>query len=171
MHFIKTFVPLLLASLAASAPLAKRSLLTDIASVSSDVATLTSAVTSFDGGLFQALALLVDFDNLKSAIDTATTAADASAALDTTDSTTLTAAVTALIPKILAVIADIEAKESVASSSGYETDVLSALNTLRNHSGLLFTALIAIADTADAATLTTYSAQVYDALTTAIADY
>jgi hypothetical protein len=81
MHFIKTFVPLLLASIAASAPLAKRSLLTDIASVSSDVATLTSAVTSFDGGLFQALALLVDFDNLKSAIDTATTAADASAAL------------------------------------------------------------------------------------------
>lgn len=81
MLFIKTIVPLLLASVAASAPLAKRTLLTDLATVSSDIATLTSAVTSFDGGLFQALALLVDFDDLKSAIDTATTAADASAAL------------------------------------------------------------------------------------------
>lgn len=62
-------------------------------------------------------------------------------------------------------------QEIVTSRSGYATDVLSALNTLRNHSGLLFTALIAIADTADAATITAYSTEVCDALTTTIADH
>lgn len=59
----------------------------------------------------------------------------------------------------------------MAASGGYTSDVLSALNTLRNHSSGLFTAIEAIVDAADLVTITSYATEVYDALTTAIADY
>ncbi|RDW72214.1 hypothetical protein BP5796_08248 [Coleophoma crateriformis] len=174
MQFIKTLLPFVLAAGAIASPIAKRdasTVVSDLSSVTSDLNTVDTAINAFTGGLLQGVGLLLDFNNLKSAIDTATTAATAAGTLSTTDSTTVTTAVVALVPTILTTITDIEAKASVAASAGYTSDILSALNTLRNHSSLLFDAIVAILDTTDAATVGTYQTEVYDALTTAIADF
>ncbi|RDW65984.1 hypothetical protein BP6252_09619 [Coleophoma cylindrospora] len=174
MQFIKTLLPFVLAAGAIASPIAKRdasTVVSDLSSVTSDLNTVDTAINGFTGGLLQGISLLLDFNNLKSAIDTATSAATAAGTLSTTDSTTVTNAVVTLVPTILTTITDIEAKASVAASAGYTSDILSALNTLRNHSSLLFDAIVAILDTTDAATVGTYQTEVYDALTTAIADF
>jgi hypothetical protein len=82
----------------------------DIATVSSQLTTVDSAVNSFTGGLFQGLGLLIDFNTLKSDVTAATAEVTSTGALSSADSATIYSAVSALVTKIVTVLTDVEAK-------------------------------------------------------------
>jgi len=113
MQFIKAIVPLFLAlTLTSAAPIEKRTtaaLLTDIASISSDVATLTADALAFTGSLIQALELDITVDSLESSISSSKTAAGTTA-YSVADSASVLAAITTLAPKIVTLLADLDAK-------------------------------------------------------------
>jgi len=114
MQLMNTIVPFLLSTtLALALPATKRSastVLSDISTISSDVATLTSDAVAYTGGLLQSLALAITVDNLESSITTATSDTTSSSAFDSTDSDSILAAVTTLAPKIVTLLADLDAK-------------------------------------------------------------
>lgn len=112
MQFTNALI-LLLSSTVAALPLSKRSastVLSDISSIASDVATLTSDATSYTGSLLQSLGLVVNVGSLKSAITTATSDTTAAGTFDSSDSSSITSAASALVPKIVTLLSDLDAK-------------------------------------------------------------
>lgn len=114
MQLINTILPLVLASTISAIPTptkrAASTVLTDIASISSYVATLTSDANAYTGGLFQSLGLAITVDDLESAITTATSDTTSSSAFSSTDSDSILAAATTLTPNIVTLLSDLNAK-------------------------------------------------------------
>ncbi len=114
MHFIPFFLPLLLAPFAICTSdsidpslLEKRDaakVLTDVSSISTIVDSLTTAATSYTGSLTQTLALASTVSDLKTALSTATTDAEASAAFTEAESGSVANALGELTPKIVGVL-------------------------------------------------------------------
>lgn len=122
MQLTTSLLVLLTSTLTTSLPLTRRdatTVLSAISTISSDVATLTSDVTAYDGSLLQSLSLVIAVDNLKSAITTATSDTTASSAFDSTDSDSITSAISALVPNVVTLLTDLDAKVLYSRPSPY----------------------------------------------------
>lgn len=154
-----------LLGLALGSPIDKRTpaeVEADIATVSSDLTSFNTAINAFTGSLIQALSLLISYNNLASAITTATSQVTSTGALSSADSATIYADVDSLTAQITDTLSDATAKVratgfyrgantvpitdyasslqvSVVASSGYTSTVCSALSTLSVSSRPLWT--------------------------------
>jgi hypothetical protein len=99
-------------SLVNASPIVKRSVATDITTITSDVQKLDSDVTSWDGSLLTAIPLLSDVTTIKNDINTAITDTKSSSAFSSSDSTTVTNEIVALQPIIATTLNDLVAKVS-----------------------------------------------------------
>ena len=101
---IKTIITALLGlTIATCTPIEQRSaatVLTDLATIGTDLTTLTAAVEAYTGGLTEALTIATDESALDTAIKQATTDATAASDFSTSDSTSIVAAVASLTPQI-----------------------------------------------------------------------
>jgi hypothetical protein len=84
--------------------------LTDLATIGTDVSTLSSAVESYTGGISEALVIATDENTLDTAINQATTDATAASDFSVSDSTSVVAAVASLTPEITSGLSDLAAK-------------------------------------------------------------
>ncbi|KAJ0117407.1 hydrophobic surface binding protein a [Diaporthe amygdali] len=163
MQFSKILITSLF-GLAVASPIDKRTaaeIETDIATISSDLTSFNTAINAFTGSLLQALSLLTSYNTLASATTTATSEITSTGALAASDSATIYASVSSLTTQISDTLSDATAKESVVASSGYTSSVCSALSTLSTDSDAFFTALEGTIDSA-------YTSQV-DALQATVA--
>lgn len=99
-----TVAILLSLNLVSAGPIVKRSVLTDLQAVYSEVQVFDSAITSWNGQLLTALPLLNDVSTLETDIKTATTDTNNSAAFDDADSASIateTQSLSTLITKTL----------------------------------------------------------------------
>ncbi|KAG8162594.1 hypothetical protein KVR01_008359 [Diaporthe batatas] len=143
MQFSKIAMASLL-GLALGSPVDKRTpaqVEADIADISSDLTSFNTAINAFTGSLIQALSLLTSYNNLASAITTATSQVTSTGALAAADSATIYADVQSLTAQITDTLGDATAKQSVVASSGYTSSVCDALSTLSADSDAFFTAL------------------------------
>lgn len=101
---IKTFVTTLLSlSLATCNPIVERAaatVLADLATIGTDLGTLTTAVSAYTGGVTAALVIATDENTLDTAINQGTTDATAATAFSAADSTSVVAAIASLTPQI-----------------------------------------------------------------------
>lgn len=111
---IKTIITALLGlTIATCTPIEQRSaatVLTDLATIGTDISTLTAVVQSYAGGLTDALVIASDESTLDTAIKQATTDATAASSFSTSDSTSVVAAVALLTPKITGGLSALAAK-------------------------------------------------------------
>ncbi|KAL1850762.1 hypothetical protein Daus18300_012770 [Diaporthe australafricana] len=143
MQFSKIIITSLF-GLALSSPIDRRTaaqIETDIATVSSDLTSFNTAINAFTGSLLQALSLLTSYNTLASAITTATSEVTSTGALAAADSATIYTSVSSLTAQITDTLGDATAKYSVVNSAGYTSTVCSALTTLSTDSDAFFTAL------------------------------
>jgi hypothetical protein len=113
MQFTTSVILLLTSALTSAAPLKARdasTVLTDISNISSDVATLTSDVNSYNGNLLNSLGLITAVDNLKSSLTTGTSDTTSSSAFSDADSASIVSALQALVPNVVTVLSDLDAK-------------------------------------------------------------
>jgi hypothetical protein len=107
----KLFAILLLGlGLVNASPIAKRSVASDITTITTDVQKLDKDITGWDGTLLNALPLLTDVDTIKTDINTAITDTNSSSAFSSSDSTTVTSEVVALQPIIATTLSDLADK-------------------------------------------------------------
>lgn len=83
---------------------------TDIATVSSDLTSFTTAINAFTGSLLQALSLLTSYNTLASAITAATSEVTSTGALAAADSATIYTSVSSLTTQITDTLSDATAK-------------------------------------------------------------
>lgn len=111
---IKTIITALLGlTIATCTPIEQRSaatVLTDLATIGTDISTLTAAVQSYAGGLTDALVIATDESTLDTAINQATTDATAASSFSTSDSTSVVAAIASLTPQITSGLSALAAK-------------------------------------------------------------
>jgi hypothetical protein len=111
---IKTVVTALLTlSVATCTPIARRTaatVLADLASIGTDLTTLTSVVNSYTGGLTEAITIATDDSTLDTAIKQATTDTKAAGAFSVADSASITAALKTLAPEITAGLSALASK-------------------------------------------------------------
>ncbi|OJJ42527.1 hypothetical protein ASPZODRAFT_137167 [Penicilliopsis zonata CBS 506.65] len=171
----KSLVAALLAvSLASASPIARRdaaTVLSDLETVLSDTEALESSVSSWTGSLLAGLEILVEYDDLKSALDTAITDAAATSTLSDADSSSITSEIETLGPVIIATLDAITDKESDAADDGVASDLLSSIETLQTKTSTLAADLEAIATTTDAETIASVLSSVDAAFSSAIAAY
>ncbi len=110
MRFIKTIIPLFLASVATAAPVAKRSILSDINVITSGISNVVTSVKSFTGDPSQAASLIADLNSLTTPFDHAITSVDDSLDFDDAESAAVTAALASLVSPITTIASDLEAK-------------------------------------------------------------
>lgn len=99
------FAAVLSLSVVTCNPVEKRDaalVLSDLAAVGSAITTLTNSVNAYTGGLLGALTISTDATNLDTAINKATTDANAAAAFTTSESSSITAAIGSSVPQIQA---------------------------------------------------------------------
>lgn len=116
----KSLLAALLAVSTTASPIIKRdaaTVLSDLETILSDVETLNSVVSSWDGSLLTALTILTDYNNLKSALDTAITDTEATSTLSDSDSSSITSEVQTLGASIVTTLDTIIDK--VRLVSGY----------------------------------------------------
>jgi Hydrophobic surface binding protein A. len=94
-------------TLVAAGPIAKRSVLSDLDTVASDLRTLDSDITGWNGLLLTALPLLSDVETLEDDLKTAISSANSSSAFSTSDSTSITSEVTTLESLVSATLSDL----------------------------------------------------------------
>ncbi|RAK97630.1 cell wall mannoprotein 1 family protein [Aspergillus ibericus CBS 121593] len=165
---------LLAVSVATASPITKRdasTVLSDLKTILSDVETLESVVSTWDGSLLTALTILTDYNNLKSALDTAITDTAATSALSDSDSSSITSEVQTLGTTIVATLDTIIDKESVAASAGVTSTLLSSIETLETDTNTLGADLEAIATSTDAETIASVLSEVDAAFSSAVAAY
>ncbi|PWY87337.1 hypothetical protein BO94DRAFT_585885 [Aspergillus sclerotioniger CBS 115572] len=170
----KSLLAALLAVSATASPIIKRdaaTVLSDLETILSDVETLDSVVSSWDGSLLTALTILTDYNNLKSALDTAITDTEATSTLSDSDSSSITSEVQTLGTSIVATLDTIIDKESVAASAGVSSTLLSSVETLQTSTNTLGADLEAIATSSDAETIASVVTEVDAAFSSAIAAY
>jgi Hydrophobic surface binding protein A len=102
-----TSAVLLSLNLVSAGPIVKRSVLTDLETVYTDVSTLNSDITGWDGSLLTALPLLDDVSTLETDIKTATTDTEDSSAFDDSDSASVTSEVESLQTLIATTLSDL----------------------------------------------------------------
>ncbi|PMD42304.1 hypothetical protein L207DRAFT_580970 [Hyaloscypha variabilis F] len=172
---IKTIITALLGlTIATCTPIEQRSaatVLTDLATIGTDLSTLTAAVEAYTGGLTEALTIATDESTLDTAINQATTDATAASDFSTSDSTSVVAAVASLTPQITSGLSALTAKESLFAASDLASLVLSLLQTLQTDTDALGAALQAKAQSTDVATLETYQTEIDAAFASTIAAY
>lgn len=115
-YFIMLCKSLLVAALgvlAQAGPISRRdaaTVLTDLKTIYTDVSTLNTDVTAWTGDLLAALGILTDYNNVKSALDTAITDTVAASTFSTADSASITSEVSNLAVLIVATLNEIIAK-------------------------------------------------------------
>ncbi|KAL1962260.1 hypothetical protein VTN77DRAFT_9850 [Rasamsonia byssochlamydoides] len=157
--------------LVAAGPIVKRSVLTDLTTIGNDLSTLQKDITGWDGSLLTAIPLLEDVDNVENALKTAISDTQASAAFDSSDSTSVTNEVLALEPQITTTLNDLVAKESDVAAIGYTSTVQSSLETLKNLTDQLTSALEAKVTSTDEPTIANASSVIDAAFASAIAAF
>ncbi|PYI06446.1 hypothetical protein BO78DRAFT_368804 [Aspergillus sclerotiicarbonarius CBS 121057] len=165
---------LLAVSLATASLITKRdasTVLSDLETVLSDVETLESVVSSWDGSLLTAVSILSDYNDLKSALDTAITDTEATSTLSDSDSSSITSEVQTLGASIVATLDTIIDKESVAASAGVTSTLLSSIETLETNTDTLGADLEAIATSTDSETIASVLSEVDAAFSSAVAAY
>lgn len=105
-----TVAVLLGLNLVSAGPIVKRSVLTDLQAVYSEVQTFDSAITSWNGQLLTALPLLSDVSTLETDIKTATTDTNNSAAFDDADSASIASETESLATLIETTLNDLVAQ-------------------------------------------------------------
>jgi hypothetical protein len=111
---IKTILTALLGlTVVSCTPLVQRSaatVLTDLSTISSDLATLDTAVQAYAGGVNDALVIAQDENDLDTAINQATTDTKAASSFTVSESTSVVSAIATLTPKITSGLSHIAAK-------------------------------------------------------------
>ncbi|KAI7977327.1 hypothetical protein EIK77_004743 [Talaromyces pinophilus] len=105
-----TVAALLSLNLVSAGPIVKRSVLTDLQTVYSEVQSLDSDITSWNGQLLTALPLLTDVDTLETDIKTATTDTNNSAAFGDADSASIASETQSLSTLIVTTLDDLVAQ-------------------------------------------------------------
>lgn len=105
-----TVAVLLSLNLVSAGPIVKRSVLTDLQTVYSEVKSLDSDITSWNGQLLTALPLLTDVDTLETDIKTATTDTNNSAAFGDADSASIASETQSLSTLIVTTLDDLVAQ-------------------------------------------------------------
>lgn len=105
-----TVAVLLSLNLVSAGPIVKRSVLTDLQTVYSEVKSLDSDITSWNGQLLTALPLLTDVDTLETDIKTATTDTNNSAAFGDADSASIASETQSLSTLIVTTLNDLVAQ-------------------------------------------------------------
>ncbi|OKL62294.1 hypothetical protein UA08_02304 [Talaromyces atroroseus] len=149
----------------------KRSVLTDLETVSNDISKLDSDITGWDGSLLTALPLLSDVSTLESDIKTATTDTEASSAFDDSDSASVTSEVESLQTLIATTLSDLVDKESEVAAIGFTSTVQSNLKTLESLANDLLIALEAKVTSTDATTVKTAATGIDSSFASAISAY
>ncbi|PYI24507.1 hydrophobic surface binding protein A [Aspergillus japonicus CBS 114.51] len=170
----KSLLVAALGILAQAGPIARRdaaTVLTDLKSIYSYVSTLNTDVTAWNGDLLAALGILTDYNNVKSALDTAITDTVAASTFSTADSSSITSEVSTLAVLIVATLNEIIAKESTAASAGVASTLLSSVETLKTETDQLGADLEAKATSTDKTTIASAIATVDAAFASAIAAY
>ncbi|KAL1970821.1 hypothetical protein VTN77DRAFT_2655 [Rasamsonia byssochlamydoides] len=175
--FIKSLAVLFLSlNLATASPVAfsKRdaaTVLADLSTLSNDLSTLDTAVEGFDGNILNALPIASDESTVENDIKQAISDTDASSAFSTSDSSSVTSAVTALEPSINKTISDLVAKKAEFTSAGVDSLVLQDLENLQNLTDTLSTSLQAKVTSSDASTIASGTTALDAAFASAIAVY
>ena len=105
--------PLLFTSLASSLPLVPRDtskILLDISTIGSDVTSLTTDVSSFNGSSYQTAPLLQGFEDLKFDITTTTSDVEAAGSFDENDSSSISSAVSDITSSVINLLVDLMGK-------------------------------------------------------------
>ncbi|EAW14612.1 mannoprotein [Aspergillus clavatus NRRL 1] len=144
-------------------------ILSDLTVISGDIAQLTAAFNGFTGDLSQALATQALEQQLETDIDKATGDTQASSALSSGDSTSVTQALLGLEPDIKGSLDAIVAKKPEVESAGVASLVLSDLQALQTKTDALSSAIQGIATATDKQTIASGTANIDAAFVSAIA--
>ncbi|KAJ5158183.1 uncharacterized protein N7500_007834 [Penicillium coprophilum] len=154
MKFLKTGLALLpYLCLVVAGPISKRSVLTDLATITTDVQALDTGVKSWDGTLLGAVPLVNKLDVLQTDLKTAISDTAAAAAFSQSDSTAATNSIKTLTPIITTTVNDFVSKKAQFASAGLTNIVLSSLKTLKDLSDQLATNLQAKVTSGDVAAI------------------
>jgi hypothetical protein len=137
--FVKSFAPLLLATLAAAAALPRdaNSILSSLQTLSKDIATLNNTLSTFQGGgaaIFQALQIQGEAQQLVTDVNNAKSASSSSAALDDAGSRSVAFQVVSISTQIYQVLDLLISKHAAfeATLSGSSALVENDLQQLKN---------------------------------------
>ncbi|KAF5015478.1 hypothetical protein F66182_13179 [Fusarium sp. NRRL 66182] len=166
-----TVAVLLGLNLVSAGPIVKRSVLTDLQAVYSEVQTFDSAITSWNGQLLTALPLLSDVSTLETDIKTATTDTNNSAAFDDADSASIASETESLATLIETTLNDLVAQASKVKAVGLTSTVESSLTELKTLSDGLITALESKIESSYLPAATSVAAAIDSAFATAIATF